>query len=113
MKPSFIMFTLAFGLFAAQSTLANPLSEAKAYCESMAGGGLTEEEANQLMNDCMDEQRQYISEQETEFEQEDDSQEQEPQEVDCYEEAESRATENEYGESNYDDLLQACFDRLN
>jgi len=105
MKARFILFTLVFGLSTTQASFANSLSEAKDYCESLDVAGLAQEEASQVINDCIEEQSQYISEQESDFEQE-------PQDIDCYQEAESAEQENENGESNYDELLQACFDRL-
>ena len=82
MKARFILFTLVFGLSTTQASFANSLSEAKDYCESLDVAGLAQEEASQVINDCIEEQSQYISEQESDFEQE-------PQDIDCYQEAES------------------------
>ncbi|GEM_PF-2012549 len=84
----------------------NSMSEINAYCHSMSMDGLAPEDAASILEQCLTEQRELVS-------YEDSSDQEEPLNIDCYAEAETSlddsAVDDSDNKASYDELLQACF----
>lgn len=97
LSKSIVISGLILFLPFAQQASAQSVKDIQEYCQSMAGSGMSEEDAKAFIEDCVAEQSSYL-EQETQSEQYDDSNRYE--ENNSYEE--SNNYENSYQEPQYE-----------
>jgi len=98
-----LIFFLAFICGAAQANTS--LAEIKAFCHELQGEGLSDEDAMIVVEQCIEEQSEYLVE--------GDSAASEPEEVDCYQEVEAQLESVSDDGASYDALLQECFNKHN
>lgn len=96
---------LSLGALDAMATNTAAMKEIKEYCNSMQDEGISSEEANQLVEDCIREQSEYVQNNP------------EPETIDCYSQAEeiiqSKLDTDPEAETRYDELVEECLSSQN